>query len=146
VEVRQLEDLRTAIATIFSRFGPESVAVKTQHAYERTLLWQERNDADAERALQNLLSRREMSPDERLGLGDWCLAQGVEQAIAFNLPVKIHTGYCAGNDGMRMERLNPALLGELLIRYPRSPIRADAHLLSDTGGTRGLAKHSATST
>lgn len=118
VEVRRLEDLRSAIATIFSRFGSESVAVKTQHAYERTLFWQDRNDADAERALQTMLRGGELSAEERLCLGDWCLARGVEQAIEFNLPVKIHTGYCAGNDGMRMERLNPALLGELLIRYP----------------------------
>ena len=33
------------------KLRPLVIAVRSQHAYERTLLWEERNNADAERAL-----------------------------------------------------------------------------------------------
>ena len=33
--------------------------------------------------------------EARLCLGDWCLARGVELASAYQLPIKLHTGYLA---------------------------------------------------
>jgi hypothetical protein len=121
IAVGNLKQLRDAMAAIFSRFGPAAIAVKTQHAYNRTLQWQPRSDADAARALETVL-RWPRTADEsaRLCLGDWCLARGVELAIEHNLPVKIHTGYYAGNDRMPLDWVQPANLCVLLKAYPRA--------------------------
>ena len=84
----------------------------------RTLLWEERSDADAERALLKQLAGQELREDEQLCLGDWCMARGVEQAIAHDLPFKIHTGYYAGHGSMPVERIRAGHLCALLARYP----------------------------
>jgi predicted TIM-barrel fold metal-dependent hydrolase len=120
IAVEAIDSLRRAIEALFARHGPLAIAVKSQHAYERTLLWQERSDADAERALLRQLGGETLSEGERLCLGDWCMARGVEQASAHNLPFKIHTGYYAGTGRMPVERIRPGHLCALLMRYPRA--------------------------
>ncbi len=121
VEVQDLASLRQAMAGLFERYGPCAIAVKSQHAYERTLYWQAREPADAEHALQKELRGQELTPAERLCLGDWCLAQGVELSIRHELPFKIHTGYLAGHSPTRdapLDRVRPSHLHDLLHQYP----------------------------
>lgn len=120
VAVEGIDTLRSAIEALFAMHGPLAIAVKSQHAYERTLLWEERNDADAERSLLRHLAGEELSEGERLCLGDWCMARGVEYATAHNLPFKIHTGYYAGTGRMPVERIRPGHLCALLTRYPKA--------------------------
>jgi predicted TIM-barrel fold metal-dependent hydrolase len=118
IEVRGLEDLRVALAAIFQRFAPSAVAVKSPHAYVRTLRWEERSDAEAARALSVTLNGGEVDEVTRLVLGDWCWARVVELAIEHNLPFKLHTGYLSGNGPMPIDRLRPGNLCALLARYP----------------------------
>jgi len=120
IEVDDLASLRDGMAAIFAKHGPRAIAVKSQHAYDRTLLWRERDDADVARALDKQLAGQELAEDERLCLGDWCLARGVELAIQHNLPFKIHTGYYAGHSTMPIERIRPGHLCALLARYPQA--------------------------
>ena len=120
IAVEDIDSLRRAIEALFAEHGPLAIAVKSQHAYERTLLWEERSDADAERVLQRHLAGEELSEGERLCLGDWCMARGVEQAAAHNLPFKIHTGYYAGTGRMPVERIRHSHLCGLLMRYPQT--------------------------
>jgi hypothetical protein len=47
VIIRDLDTLREAMASLFARHGRQVVAVKTQHAYDRTLAWTERTDSEA---------------------------------------------------------------------------------------------------
>ena len=120
IAVEEIGSLRRAIEALFATHGPFAIAVKSQHAYERTLLWEERGDAAAEKALLRHLAGQELSEGERLCLGDWCMARGVEHAIAHNLPFKIHTGYYAGTGRMPIERIRPGHLCALLMRYPKA--------------------------
>ena len=128
VTVRNLATLNQAIEALFARCGPLSIAVKTQHAYVRTLAWQKRTDDEAERALQVVLGEGPGSDDPqseaRLCLGDWCLARGVELASAYQLPIKIHTGYLAGTarqgSYMPVDRLRAGHLAPLLMEYPEA--------------------------
>jgi len=118
VEVRDLATLRTAMAAVFAQNAPAAIAVKSQHAYDRTLLWQERSDADAERVLQSYLKNPDgLSEAERLCLGDWSLARGVELAIEHDLPFKIHTGYYAGHSRMPVDYIRAGNLCALLHKY-----------------------------
>ncbi len=118
IDVRDLKTLREAMAMIFEKHGPCAVAVKSQHAYHRTLLWQERTEADAAGALQQQLRGKELTEEESLCLGDWCWARGVELSIQHNRPFKLHTGYYAGQGYMEVERIHSGHLCGLLRKYP----------------------------
>jgi hypothetical protein len=121
VTVGSLGTLREAMGAIFSKYGECAIAVKAQHAYTRTLRWEERSDADAERALQTLLADPKGSDEAtRLCLGDWCWARGVELAAEHHLPFKIHTGYYAGTGYMPVDRIRAGHLCGLLRRYPEA--------------------------
>jgi hypothetical protein len=120
IEVRDLEALRRAIAAIFAANGPSAIAVKAQHAYDRTLWWEERTDGEAGRALQAVLGGS-ATEDQHLCLGDWCLARGIEEAIEYDLPVKLHTGYYTdAGTPMPVSRIHAGNLWSLLARYPKA--------------------------
>jgi len=126
VTVRDLATLDEAMEALFARCGPLSIAVKTQHAYVRSLAWTQRTDAEAARAAEVVLGGGEGSDDPqseaRLCLGDWCLGRGAELASTYQLPVKIHTGYLAGTAAggtyMPVDRLRAGHLAPLLMEYP----------------------------
>ncbi|MCC7492327.1 MAG: amidohydrolase family protein [Fimbriimonadaceae bacterium] len=118
VSVANLDQLRDAIAALFAQQAPTAIAVKSQHAYSRTLAWEERADAAVAPLLARRLAGEALALPDRLALGDWCLARGVEQCIAHHLPLKLHTGYWAGNDRMALDGTRPAHLCGLLARYP----------------------------
>ena len=119
VEVKDLRTLKQGMEAIFAKHGPCAIAVKAQHAYNRTLNWIERNDVEASAALSQVLnqSAEELSVETYLCLGDWCWARGVELSIEHNLPFKIHTGYYAGNDRMPVSRIPAGNMCDLFARY-----------------------------
>lgn len=119
VGVTDLASLKQGMEGLFAKHGPTAIAVKSQHAYGRTLDWVERSDADAESALQRILTGADGDIDvaTRLQLGDWCWSRGVELAIEHDLPFKIHTGYYAGNDRMPVRRIPSGNLAPLLAKY-----------------------------
>lgn len=120
MELTDLASYRRAIETIFERNASQAIALKSPHAYERTLRWEKRTDTEAERALEVYCRAPAEFDDkpERLVLGDWGWARCVELAIEHNLPFKLHTGYYAGTNSMRMERIRPSLLCDIVIAYP----------------------------
>jgi predicted TIM-barrel fold metal-dependent hydrolase len=120
IGVKDLVTLRAAMEAIFAKYAPCAIAVKTQHAYRRTLLWRERDEADVARVLEKRLRGDDLTTDEALCLGDWGIARGVELAAQHNLPVKIHTGYYAGSGNMPVERIRAGHLTALLTRYPQT--------------------------
>lgn len=120
IEVTDVDSLDGAMVAFFERSGPLAVAVKAQHAYNRTLRWEERSRSDVERALKKVLGGRDVSEEERNCLGDWCWARGIELAIEHDLPFKIHTGYYAGHSRMPVDRIRAGNLCALLTRYPKA--------------------------
>ena len=117
--IRDLQSLDETMESIFETFAPCAVAVKTQHAYDRTLRWEPRTRGDAGRALQHVLRDPAGGDAEaRLCLGDWCLARGCELAARHNLPFKIHTGTYGGTNCMPIERIRAGHLCDLLRHHP----------------------------
>ena len=110
------EAVREHIGNGFARWASKAVAIKSQHAYSRTLLWQERTDSE----IAPLLTKPEPTEADKLALGDWMFARCIEEAIRHELPVKIHTGYYAGHSYMPIERVPSGLLTGLLRRYPKA--------------------------
>lgn len=118
IAVGSLASLREAMAAIFAKYAPHAIAVKAQHAYSRTLRWEERSDADAAAALEIVLrDPADVPAAAALCLGDWGWARGVELSIEHNLPFKIHTGYYAGHSRMPVDRIKSGNLCGLLARY-----------------------------
>lgn len=120
VEVTGAASLREAMVAIFDWWGACAIAVKSQHAYDRTLRWHERTDAEAEQILRKQLAGQDLMPDDKLCLGDWCLARGVELAVQHNLPFKLHTGYYCRVNRLVIDRIRPGHLCGLLMRYPEA--------------------------
>ena len=121
VDVRNLATLKQAMGGLFEKYAKYAIAIKSQHAYNRTLRWRKRSDAEAERALAAYLHQRDsVTEEERLCLGDWCWARGVELGIEHDLPFKMHTGYYAGHSSMVMERISCGHLSPLLLAYPKA--------------------------
>lgn len=118
VEIRDLATLRQAMEAVFAQNAAAAIAVKTQHAYNRTLSWRERSDGEVAVVLDAYLrDPQSLAESERLCLGDWSLARGVELAIEHDLPFKIHTGYYAGHSRMPVEYIKPGNLCPLLAKY-----------------------------
>lgn len=119
IEIEDIDSLDEAMTAIFDRYGPYAIAVKTQHAYERTLKWTPRTHEEAKNALEVLLTGSDHEATA-LCLGDWCLERGVELATERGLPIKIHTGYLAGNNNMNPSQLASGLLWSLFARHLNS--------------------------
>jgi uncharacterized protein len=118
IQVTDLDSLQEAMEALFAKYAPCAIAVKAQHAYNRTLYWQERGKGETTRALHAVIgSNNRASESLRLCLGDWCWARGVELSIQHNLPFKLHTGYYAGNNRMPVDRIRSGNLCGLLSKY-----------------------------
>lgn len=118
VEVTDLSSLGRAMDRIFEKYARLAVAVKSQHAYQRTLRWQERTEREAAHALDAYLrDGEEIDEATKLCLGDWCWARGVELCIEHDLPMKLHTGYYAGHSRMPVDRIRSGHLTPLLAKY-----------------------------
>ncbi len=120
VVVTDLGSLKRGMEAIFAKHAPTAIAVKSQHAYTRTLDWIERTDAEASTALAAALRGEDIDLQTRLCLGDWCWARGVELIIEHNLPFKIHTGYYTGNELMPVSRIPAGNMCALFARYPHA--------------------------
>jgi predicted TIM-barrel fold metal-dependent hydrolase len=119
IAVGDLGSLQRSMEALFAKYAPVAIAVKAQHAYQRTLRWQPRTEAEAAQALAAYLrDPKAISEMDRLCLGDWCWARGVELSIAHDLPFKIHTGYYAGHSRMPVDFVRAGHLCALLARYP----------------------------
>jgi predicted TIM-barrel fold metal-dependent hydrolase len=107
------------LRTLFDRYAPWSIAVKSQHAYDRSLRWQKRTDVEAEQALSACLKQGDaVAPELRDCLGDWAMARVAQLAAEHNLPIKLHTGYHAGWATMPLQDIWPGHLCELLKTFP----------------------------
>ncbi len=123
VEVIDLPTLRQAMEGLFQKHGRDAIAIKAQLPYYRTMIWVERSDSEAEAALQTILRGDNINEADRLCLGDWSWAQGLELSIEHGLPFKLHTGYLAGNDyDMEHTRIRPSSFSRLLMRYPEARV------------------------
>ena len=121
VDVGDLNSLQQAMETVMAQNANAAVAIKSQHAYNRTLHWQERTPEEAARALAAWLHAPDnFSLEDRLCLGDWCTARGVELAIEHDLPIKLHTGYYAGHSRMPVDYIHAGNLCPLLAKFPRA--------------------------
>jgi uncharacterized protein len=104
----------------FEKYGRYAVAVKSQVAYSRRLDFADVPAEQAAEPFRKLLAREPVTEEERKAADDHVFWYCVRRATAMGLPVKLHTGYYAGQDNMPMDRVsaNPGDVSALLRRAP----------------------------
>jgi predicted TIM-barrel fold metal-dependent hydrolase len=105
VTVSGLSSWHQVIDWWFDRYSRYAVAVKSQNAYARDIDY-ERVPAEAvEATFRKRLTDQPLTPEEQKRLEDHLFWYAVDRATRDRLPVKLHTGYYAGQNGMPLSRL-----------------------------------------
>ncbi len=120
--VRSLADWHGVIDWWFDRYGRYATAVKSQNAYARNIDYEDVPPEEAEAVFQKQLSGEKLAVGEQKTLEDHLFWYAVRRATREGLPVKLHTGYYAGQNYMPLGRvgLNPAACCELCRRSPET--------------------------
>jgi len=105
IKVRSLSDWHRVIDFWFDKYGKYAVAVKSQDAYRRDIDYEKVPAEKAEAIFKKRLDKQYIGPKEKKSLEDHLFWYAVERATKFNLPIKLHTGYYAGQDYMPLSRL-----------------------------------------
>ncbi len=115
IEVASLGDWHKVIDWWFAKYGKLAVAVKSQNAYSREIDYARVRADEVEGIFKKKLEKQGLSAEERKALEDHLFWYAVEKATQNGLPVKLHTGYYAGQNGMPLARLanNPGSACEL---------------------------------
>jgi predicted TIM-barrel fold metal-dependent hydrolase len=120
IEVKTLADWYRVIDWWFETYGPYAVAVKSQNAYSRDIDYEKVSVEDAEPIFEKRLSGGDLTSHERKQLEDHLFWYAVNAATKAKLPVKLHTGYYAGQNSMPLSRLirNPGSATQLCRTAP----------------------------
>lgn len=115
IEVKDLSDWHRVIDWWFEKHAQYAVAVKSQHGYSRDIDYVRVPAEQAAPVFRRVLGKEPVSPEERKLMQDHLFWYAVDQATRRGLPVKLHTGYYAGQNSMPLGRLtrNAASAGEL---------------------------------
>jgi predicted TIM-barrel fold metal-dependent hydrolase len=105
IDVKTLTDWYRVIDWWFEKYGPYAVAVKSQNAYSRDIDYEDVPVEKAEPVFKKRISGEALNSKERKLLEDHLFWYSVKAATKANLPVKLHTGYYAGQNGMPLSRL-----------------------------------------
>ena len=116
IAVKELADWHKVIDWWFEKYGRYAVAVKSQAAYSRDLYYAEVKADQADPIFKRVVNKQEVTPNDRKRLEDHLFWYCVRRATAHDLPVKLHTGYYAGQNRMPLERVgkNPGSVCEML--------------------------------
>jgi uncharacterized protein len=115
IEVKDLGSWHRVINWWFDRYGARAVAVKSQQAYGRNLDYARVPAEKAEPVFRKVLAKEPIPSEDRKSLEDHLFWYAVDQATQHRLPVKLHTGYYAGQNSMPLSRLlhNPGAAADL---------------------------------
>jgi predicted TIM-barrel fold metal-dependent hydrolase len=105
IEVRSLADWHRVIDWWFDKYAKYAVAVKSQNAYNRDIDYEQVPAEKVEAVFKKRLANEPLTAQEKKDLEDHLFWYAVRKATENKLPVKLHTGYYAGQNGMPLERL-----------------------------------------
>jgi len=119
-EVRTLDDWHAVIDWWFDKYGKYAVAVKSGNAYSRDIDYEQVPAGRVEGLFRKRIVNELLPAQEKKELEDHLFWYAVQKATQYKLPVKLHTGYYAGQNGMPLDRLshNAGSAGELCRKAP----------------------------
>ena len=121
-EINDLNDYHDFIRRWFKKYGPYATATKCAMAYYRGLNFEKVAAELAEKPCKKRFEKAQLDPVEKKLLEDHLFWFCVEQADEYHLTVKLHTGYYAGSNNMRVSRVeqNVAQTADLCINSPKT--------------------------
>ncbi len=120
IEVHGLDDWHRVIDWWFDKYGKYAVAVKSGNAYSRDIDYEQVPAGKVEAVFKKRVANEPLTAQEKKDLEDHLFWYAVRKATEYKLPIKLHTGYYAGQNGMPLDRLshNAASAGELCRKAP----------------------------
>ena len=120
VDVRTLDDFYRVQDWAFETYAPRAIAMKNQGGYDRGLDYVQLPKPDAVRLFERMMTRDDLSRPEQEALAGNLFHRCIDLSVEHDLPVKLHTGYHAGNNTMPLHRVgaNPGDVCELLRAHP----------------------------
>ncbi len=122
IEPDTLDHWHDIIDWHFEKYGPRAIALKNQMAYGRRLDFEQVSAKDAAPLFaSHVKDDDKLTPAEEKALQDHLFHYCMGKAEEYNLVVKLHTGYYAGQASMPMHRLaaNAGDVCELLKAHPK---------------------------
>lgn len=122
IEAGSLADWHRVIDWWFDKYGKYAVAVKSQDAYHRDIDYEQVPAEKVERIFKKRLADEPLTGEEKKSLEDHLFWYAAQKATEYKLPVKLHTGYYAGQNYMPLGRLqhNPGSITDLCRRAPET--------------------------
>jgi len=122
ITVKELADWHKVIDWWFDKYSRYAVAVKSQAAYSRDLDFDDVKAEDAAPVFKRVAAKEPVSPQDMKRLEDHLFWYCVGKATENNLPVKLHTGYYAGQNRMPLARVakNPGSVCDVVRRSPNT--------------------------
>jgi predicted TIM-barrel fold metal-dependent hydrolase len=105
INIGSLADWHRVIDWWFDKYGRYAVAVKSQNAYSRDIDYSQVPAEKVETVFKKRIANEPLTDHERKDLQDHLFWYAVQKATEHKLPVKLHTGYYAGQNSMPLERL-----------------------------------------
>lgn len=106
IDAQTLADWHRVIDWWFDKYGKYAVAVKSQDAYRRDIDYAPTPAEQVEATFKKKIADQPVSPEEQKALEDHLFWYAVSKAAEKGLPVKLHTGYYAGEGRMPLSRLS----------------------------------------
>jgi len=103
IKVTSLSDWHRVIDWWFDQYGKQAVAVKSQGAYTGQLDYPHRTAEEAEPLFARRLAGKTLTEEENKIVEGHLFWYAVEKATTLDLPVKIHTGFTAGDNWRERE-------------------------------------------
>lgn len=123
IKVTCLADWHQVIDWWFDKYGRYAVAVKSQNAYSRDIDHEQISAEMAEPIFKEHLEGERLDDSKKKALEDHLFWYAVTKSTKHGLPVKLHTGYYAGqNINLPLWRIrnNPASASDLCRRSPKT--------------------------
>lgn len=105
IRIETLDHWYRVIDWWFDKYGRYAVAVKSQDAYRREIDYRPVSAESVADAFRRKLQSEPIAAEDQKAIEDHLFWYAVRKATEANLPVKLHTGYYAGQNGMPLERL-----------------------------------------
>jgi predicted TIM-barrel fold metal-dependent hydrolase len=105
IVANSLSDWHKVIDWWFAKYGRFAVAVKSQDAYRRDIDYQPVPAEKVAEVFRKKAKGQAVPAEEQKALEDHLFWVAVRKATEHKLPIKLHTGYYAGQNGMPLSRL-----------------------------------------
>lgn len=141
VEVTSPATLVEAIEALFDKHAPTCIAVKTQHAYDRSLAWARRDPGEVAPLIEKKRAGTPLTAAQKDILGDFALDHVARLCAEHARPLKIHTGYLARCNCMHLDHLRAGQMCGLFLEHPATRFELFHIAYPYEAETIALAKH-----